>query len=474
MRALTALTIGLGLGLGLGQAHPLGQLIEARPPALAFDVQPPEAQLVIYGDGGSQKLGATGDGRFILERPRSNLGGADLLQCEFQCDGYLPQSLPLTWQDVLCWSKQPGGRCPTRVRLQPHSLSAYLRCYPWLWTCSLTPLLLLGLAVNWRERRKQSRLLARLQELVPDSQRQGDPLLGLALGNYRLVARLGSGGMASVYKALPKETLVESDAVAVKVIRLDADDAQSRQRFESEMAVTIQLDHPNIVRTLDWGWEGSRPYLVVEWLEGGPLSHKIEPGGMAIEQVRLFVQSIFAAVAYAHAHGFVHRDIKPDNVMLTRSGLLKLMDFGLARHQSAAATASLGMSGTPGYMAPEQIQPEADTQYFAADQYGLGVTVYQMLCGRRPYESPEAFELIRLQMEEEPPSILSFRADLGEALDGVLRRMLARAAADRFPDVFSARRALLEALNPENDPDHPGRRGLRPQPPECPPSTTRT
>ena len=428
---------GLALGLALlawpGSLGAEG-LLEGPPPSLRFDLQPPEARLMVYAEEGLRRAATTRDGSFILERPRSNLGSAEVLRCEFQCPGYLPQPLELAWTEVLQYSRSPGGCYPRALRLRPQSPKAYLRTYPWLGLLGLLPLGLPWLALRWRASQRQLRHMARLQQLVPDQARQLDPLLGLAVGRYRLISRLGSGGMASVYRALPEQSLDPDEAVAIKLVRLDAEDAESRQLFEREIALTAKLDHPHIVRTLDWGWEGSRPYLVMEWLEGGSLSQQLQPGGLPLERALALLRPWFAAVQYAHSRGVVHRDLKPDNVMLTRSGVLKLMDFGVARANEATATQ--GLTGTPGYSAPDGCD----------DQYSLGVCAFELLSGRRPFEHEEVFGLIRLQLETDPPPLSRFRPGLGSEVDAVLARMLARHKRDRFSDVESAGQALLALL----------------------------
>lgn len=411
----------------------LAQLGGGPAPTLRFDVEPREAQLWMMGEEGLRRVASTRDGRFIVEQPRSNFGGARVLQCEFHCPGYRPEKLELGWNEVLQWSRSPGGGYPRTVRLRPQSAAAHLKRYPWLGLLAGLPLALPWLWLRWRAGQRHVRHMARLQQLVPEALRQADPLLGLAVGPYRLIARLGSGGMASVYRAVPDRTLDEREAVAIKLVRLDSDDVESRALLEKEISVTASLDHPNIVRTLDWGWEGSRPYLVMEWLEGGSLRERLGPDGLDRLQALQLLRPWFAAVAYAHSRGVMHRDLKPDNVMLTRSGLLKLMDFGVAGSQGDAA--GVGLTGTPGYAAPE-----------GCDQYSLGVCAFELLCGRRPFEHPEVFGLIRLQLETDPPLLSSFRPEYAGAVDAVLARMLARRREDRYPSVESAGEALFEAL----------------------------
>ena len=397
----------------------------ARP--LFFQVSPEQARL-FYPD--NSRVATQGQG-FSLAHPK----GSETLACEFRCPGYEPHPLRMNWTDVVRWSEAPGSRYPDTIRLKPQSSAAYLNTYPVLKLGFFLPLGLPFLWLNWRRQRKVQALHSRLQALVPAVARQRDPLLGLAVGEYRLIRRLGAGGMAAVYLACPAADLDEEAGVAIKLIHLENSDAAARERFEKEIAVSIRLDHPNIVRVLDWGWQQTRPYLVLELLDGEPLAAKIPEGGMPLAEAVGLLQPLVSALSYAHGRGVAHRDIKPDNVMVTRTGKVKLMDFGLARSHHSSTITGPAM-GTPGYMPPEQIRGgEANAEL--GDQYSLGITIFEVLAGRRPYLAEEAFGVLRQQLEEMAPPLSQFRPDLA-ALDGVLARMLAAEAGQRYPSVQAA------------------------------------
>lgn len=403
---------------------------------LNFKVSPADAGL-FYSNQEPVERGL--DGAFILERPRSDLGAAERLDCEFRSAGFAPVHLSLNWSDIVKWS-QAGGNYPQPISLQPLSAGAYLRIYPWLFVpVAATPLALLWLAWRWRKNQRILMLDRRLQTLVPSSARQLDPLLGLAVGKYRLIRKLGEGGMARVYAAYPAADLDENQAVALKVLRLELQSEALRRQFEQEIALSIQLNHPNIIRIIDWGWQESRAYLVMELLEGTPLLKKIPPQGMSLDELRRVLKPWVAALNYAHQRSIVHRDVKPDNAFVTKSGLFKLLDFGLA------CEGAEGM-GTPGYMAPEQAAGQLAGP--AADQYALGASLFQMLCSRRPFQADDPIMELRNQATQEPPGIRQFRPDLPESVEQALKRMLAPRPEDRFPNLDEVLRALSQSTAP--------------------------
>ncbi|MFN8612622.1 MAG: serine/threonine-protein kinase [Vulcanimicrobiota bacterium] len=422
---------GLALAQPASQSSRLAELQRDPPRSLNFKVWPRDAAL-FYANQQPVERGL--DGGFILERPRSDLGAADRLDCEFRSSGFAPVQLSLNWADIVNWS-QAGGNYPEPIALQPQSPSAYLRAYPWLGLpLGAAPLILLGLGWRWKKNQRILALERRLQQLVPTSARQFDPLLGLSVGRYRLIRKLGEGGMAGVYAAYPAADLDESQAVALKLLRLELNHEKLRRQFEQEIALSIQLDHPNIVRVIDWGWQENRAYLVMELLEGTPLSRRIPATGMQLEEVGRLLKAWAAALSYAHERQIIHRDVKPDNAFVTRSGLLKLLDFGLACENAE------GM-GTPGYMAPEQAAGQ--TVGPAADQYALGASLYQMLCGRRPFQADDPLQELRNQAIQNPPSIRQLRPDLDEKIDQAIRRMLARRPEERFESINQACLALF-------------------------------
>lgn len=274
---------------------------------------------------------------------------------------------------------------------------------------------------------------------------EADPLVGQKLGQYRISSVLGRGGMATVYRALRD---LDGLAVAVKVIRPDHTSPDFQQRFEREIKVSMKLDHPNVLRTLDWGKDGNYTYLVMELVDGFPLKEFIPPGGLPLAQAWPYLDGIAEGLAHAHSLGIVHRDIKPENVMISKAGQIKLMDFGLARDKEVKTVTRLGSAiGTAEYMAPEQVTrgPDRSGLTDKTDQYALGVLIFEVLTGRRPFEWNDPVKLITMHVTQAPPLLSSLRPDLPRELDRVIARMLHKEAEARYPSVKDALQAFHAA-----------------------------
>lgn len=265
---------------------------------------------------------------------------------------------------------------------------------------------------------------------------------GTRIGVYRIVALIGRGGMGEVYRAQRADGEFEQ-AVAIKLIRTEP--GVSVARFHAERQLLAALDHPGIARVFDGGVHADgRPYMVMELVEGQPLHGWCEARRSPLkERLHLFLQ-VCEAVAYAHAHLVVHRDLKSSNILVTEEGRTKLLDFGIATllQSEAPRDATRTVHLSPATAAPEQLTGEAVTT--ATDVYGLGVTLYQLLCGRLPWEVsglPLAAAVRRLLDEPlVPPSsgvapgfAIAARELRGD-LDAVISKALRREPKARYPD----------------------------------------
>jgi eukaryotic-like serine/threonine-protein kinase len=268
-------------------------------------------------------------------------------------------------------------------------------------------------------------------------------LSGQYLGRYYLTERLGEGGMAVVYKAY--DTRLERD-VAIKIIRSGAFPADALgevlKRFEREAKSLAKLSHPNIVKVHDYGEHDGSPYLVMEYLPGGTLK-KILGKPVPWQAALRLLLPVARGVDYAHQRGIVHRDIKPANILITESGDPMLSDFGIAKlfegDQATSLTSTGMVVGTPEYMAPEQWDGKPNPQ---SDLYSLGIVLYEMVAGRKPYMADTPMSILVKQATEPLPPPHQFVADLPEAMEFLLIKALAREPRDRFADI----NALIQAM----------------------------
>jgi TolB-like protein len=265
------------------------------------------------------------------------------------------------------------------------------------------------------------------------------PLLG---GRYEILGLIGIGGMGSVYKALDREL---DEHIALKMLRPDLVAVSGAlDRFRQEVKLARRVTHPNVVRTFDLGEHGDQRFLTMELVEGTSLARRLEERGRfsAAETVRIG-RAIAEGIAAAHDAGVLHRDLKPDNVLVTDTRVV-ITDFGIARAAASAKTMG-GTVGTPAYMAPEQVQGGvADAR---TDLYAVGAILFELLVGRRAWPGEEPFAVALARLQQPPPDPSAFVA-VPEALAAIVRRCLARDPADRFPDA----RSLLAALQAVNAP----------------------
>jgi hypothetical protein len=250
-------------------------------------------------------------------------------------------------------------------------------------------------------------------------------------GRYKILEEVGGGAMGAVYRAL--DTRLER-TVAIKTIRLDlhsAELADFRRRFEIEARATGRLNHPNIVIVYDSGVAATVAFIVMEFLSGTPLDALIRNVGRFNAAAALAIVSPVAeALAYAHAHGVIHRDVKPGNIIQLDSGIIKLTDFGIAQTTNADLTQTGVVLGTPKYMAPEQIAGlRVDGR---ADVFSLGGVLYELLTGRAPFAAPTLVSLMHTVLNSTPEDPRRLVPDLPRGAVMILARCLAKDPAARY------------------------------------------
>jgi eukaryotic-like serine/threonine-protein kinase len=265
---------------------------------------------------------------------------------------------------------------------------------------------------------------------------------------YRIVRCIAHGGMGSVWEA---EHLALAQPVAIKVIHPAlVHDERARARFVREARAAAALRHPNVVQIHDYGMDGNVPYIAMELLDGEPLSRRIDRGPLPPAEVLELVTQIGRAIAKAHDVGVVHRDLKPDNVVVVAGDdgeVAKVLDFGIAKHADAGVdgtTKAGGMLGTPCYTSPEQLVAPglADAR---ADLWSLAVITYECLLGRRPFQAASVAELA-VAVLAEPAPVPSAHGRVPIEFDAWFERATRREPDERFQDVHEMLDALARAL----------------------------
>ena len=262
------------------------------------------------------------------------------------------------------------------------------------------------------------------------------------IGQYRVQERLGSGGMGSVYRAVD-ETLGRD--VAVKVLDTSMEDSTARLRAEA--AALARLSHPGIATVYELVEDDSHLVMVMELVRGQTLQHIVDHVGVfsARRAAELCMQAL-EALEHAHASGVVHRDLKPSNLMLTDSGLIKVMDFGIARLEGSVNLTGAGaMLGTPAYMAPEQVLGHpVDAR---ADLYAMGVVFFRLVTAGLPFKGENPFDMAQSQVRDTPAKAGDLRADLPQWVDDILTRALAKKPVDRFQSAVELHEAFARAIS---------------------------
>src|ERR687889_1164721 len=273
-------------------------------------------------------------------------------------------------------------------------------------------------------------------------------LVGMCLnGRYRLDAQIGSGGMSTVYRAF--DTTLER-RVAVKLMHREiASDSDQLERFRREARNVAQLSHPHIVGVIDAGEDEGRPYIVFEYVEGETLKERIRRlGRLPVDEAIAYAIEIARALGCAHSHHIVHRDVKPQNVLIDDEGSAKVTDFGIARSlEQDGLTADGRVLGTTDYVSPEQaLGHDVDGQ---SDIYSLGVVLYEMLTGDVPFHGENQVSVAMKHVREDLPDVQLMRPEVSARLAAVLDRMTDKDLAHRHPDAASVALDLEDALAAE-------------------------
>jgi eukaryotic-like serine/threonine-protein kinase len=268
----------------------------------------------------------------------------------------------------------------------------------------------------------------------------------LVAGRYKVEEEVGRGGMGIVYRAVDLEL---DEAVAIKVFSNRLDEEGLLHRFKQELTLCRQLAHPNIVRLYDIGAHAGRKFITMELLQGASLREVLKERRPSLGESVNMLRQICAGLGAAHAVGIVHRDVKPDNLFVTTSGLVKLTDFGLAKRQGDPDSHTMVgfMGGSPNYMAPEQIT-DFGAVTRAADLYSVGIVAYELVTGTKPFRDKERQKVLEMHLTLEPAPPSAHVPGLPRTLDRLILDLLRKRPTERPPsceDVL-ARLEVLESL----------------------------
>ena len=394
------------------------------PPALEITSEPPGAEVFVDDEPVGRTDPETGRLRLTTLRPgrhrvRLSSAGRDDLVQEIDLAG---QSL--VFHAVLSLRQTLA---PTPVATEPTGQRWSLARRPTIGIAlGLIVAAMLGLWLRSLSRppKQSDRAATPAQRVKADE--GTDEGLPVEFGDYRLIRRIGKGGMASVYEA---ERRGERFALKRPLAGF-LNDRTFIERFLREADLGRTLHHPNIVRIFDQGQVGNTPYFAMELIDGDTLRARLDRDGRLDPTLATRVTAQVAeALDYAHHKGVIHRDLKPSNIMFDRSGTVKVMDYGIARSQRLEAVTTIGsFLGTPHYAAPETVETRAEPR---SDIYSLGVVFFEMLTGSQPFRGGSAFEVLHHHCVTPPPTPSSLNYALSKELDRIVLRLLSKRPADR-------------------------------------------
>ena len=263
--------------------------------------------------------------------------------------------------------------------------------------------------------------------------------VGQHLGDYEILSILGVGGMGKVYKV---RNVISDRVEAMKILLPDLSSNQGlAERFLREIRLLAALNHPNIAALRTALTHENQLVMVMEFVEGETLANRLARAPLSTAEAVNYADQVLAALSYAHKQNIIHRDIKPANMMLTPEGVVKLMDFGIARSSTNGSLTSTGTTlGSLNYMPPEQVRGEAADA--RSDIYSFGVSLYEMLTGKLPFRGDSQYSLMTAHLNQEPPAPITLRSDLPPELNEIILMSIAKDPANRFQSADAFRAAL--------------------------------
>lgn len=275
---------------------------------------------------------------------------------------------------------------------------------------------------------------------------------GMQVDHYRIISRLGQGGMSCTYLALDTQNQQQV------VLKFPSDelmgDIAIYERYKREAKIGQQITHSHVIHHLNCNEQRSDEYLVMEYIHGRTLrqlldEHDGQP--LPISEALRLIQQICAALAHCHEHGIFHRDIKPENILVQDDGTVKIIDFGIAYLEGSRRVTwrgLAGVTGTPSYMSPEQLKGKRGVA--AADLYAVGILLYEMLTGRTPFEEENPFSSMKRHITADPPSMLDFNPDISPQLATVVMKAIRRDPQKRYQSMQEMQHALehLDEVEP--------------------------
>jgi eukaryotic-like serine/threonine-protein kinase len=261
------------------------------------------------------------------------------------------------------------------------------------------------------------------------------------IGDYEVIRELGHGGMGQVFLV---RNLISDRIEAMKVLLPDlANQGDLGARFMREIKLLASLDHPNIAALRTAFSADNQLIMIMEYVEGDTLAHRLERGAFPPDEALNYIDQVLAALSYAHAQGIIHRDIKPANMMLTPRGVLKLMDFGIARSGTDLGLTATGTTlGSLDYMSPEQVLSQPTDG--RSDLYSVGVSLYEMVTGQRMFSATSSFSIMEAHIKETPRPPIEVQLSLPKALSDLIVTSVAKDPADRFQTADAFRNALSQ------------------------------